>query len=197
MPDTSLSLLEQLRRDNAADQWTRLVDLYTPVLRGWLRRYNDLSPADADDLVQEVLLAVTRDLTKFEHTRQPGAFRGWLRQILVNRLRNFWRARQRQPRAVGGSDFFQHLQELEDDDSGLSHEWDRQHDLHVMKRLLALVQSRVAPQTWQAFHQQVLLDRSPDIVAAALGLSANSVYVAKSRVLQALRTAAAGLVSTS
>src|SRR5688500_8868551 len=120
MLDTSLSFLEQHRREGTSGPWDRLVRLYTPVLQNWLRRYDDLSPADVDDLIQEVLLTVSQELPRFDHGGQAGAFRGWLRQILANRLRNFWRSRQGQPRAVGGSDFQRHLDELADDASALS-----------------------------------------------------------------------------
>ena len=46
----------------------RLVELYTPLIRGWLRRHT-LLPQDADDVVQEVLTVVVRKLPQFR--RQP------------------------------------------------------------------------------------------------------------------------------
>ena len=85
MDETSLSLLERLRQSPENEGWNRLSDLYAPLIRAWLRRY-DVQDSDANDLVQEVLLAVSKDLGKFEHAGRPGAFRGWLRAILVNRL---------------------------------------------------------------------------------------------------------------
>lgn len=193
MVETSLSLLEQIQRDGAAEQWTRLIDLYTPLLRAWLSRYDDVAAADRDDLVQEALLAVSQELPRFEH-RRPGSFRSWLRQILANRLRNFWRARQHQPMAVGGSDFLRHIEELSDDRSALSQAWDRDHDRAVMRHLFGLVRLRFAERTWQAFWLQVIDGQSAEEAAGRLGISLSSAYVAKFRVLQALRTAAAKLV---
>ena len=102
MEKTSLSSLARLRRSPESENWNRLVDLYAPLLRAWLRKY-DVQDSDADDLMQEVLLAVSKDLGKFEHGGQQGAFRGWLKAILVNRLRKFWRARDRRPEATGES----------------------------------------------------------------------------------------------
>ncbi len=43
--------------------------------------------------MQEVLVAVLNDLPKIQHNPRTGAFRSWLRTILVNRVREFWRAR--------------------------------------------------------------------------------------------------------
>jgi RNA polymerase sigma-70 factor (ECF subfamily) len=194
MLETSLSLLDQLRLEPNPESWQRLVELYTPLIRGWLGRYG-LADADVDDLSQEVMAAVVRELPHFRHENRPGAFRGWLRVILVNRLRYFWRARQHRPQAVGGSDFLKRLDELEDANSAASQLWEREHDQEVMRRLLDLVQPRFAPQTWQAFRRQVLDGLAPEAVAQELRLALPSVYAAKSRVLKALRTVAEGLVS--
>jgi DNA-directed RNA polymerase specialized sigma24 family protein len=65
MHKTSLSLLERLRQSPENEGWNRLADLYTPLIRAWLRRY-DVPDSDANDLVQEVLLAVSKGLAKFE-----------------------------------------------------------------------------------------------------------------------------------
>src|SRR6056297_3291965 len=101
MNDTSITLLERLRQNDDPENWDRLVSLYSPLLRGWLRKY-DVQSSDVDDLVQEVLLAVSNDLKSFEHQGNPGAFRSWLRTILVHRLRDFWRARGRRPQTGDG-----------------------------------------------------------------------------------------------
>jgi RNA polymerase sigma-70 factor (ECF subfamily) len=125
MQETSLSFLDEIRRDSASPQWQRFDELYRPLMQSWLTRYADVTAADRDDLVQDVLLTVAGELGRFDHSGNPGAFRSWLRHILVNRLRNFWKARQRRPDAVGGSDFLRQLDELDDDASGLSALWDQ------------------------------------------------------------------------
>jgi RNA polymerase sigma-70 factor (ECF subfamily) len=191
--ETSFSLLERLCRPGDNESWQRLVDLYTPLLQSWLRRYAVLEPADVDDLVQEVLLTVSQELPRFRHNRQRGAFRSWLRLILVHRLRLFWRSRQHRPQAVGGSDFLGQLEQLEDG-SEISRVWDQQHDCQVMRRLLDLVEPRFARLTWQAFRRQVVDGVPAEDVARELGMPCHSVYAAKSRVLKALRTVAEGLV---
>ncbi len=194
MLDTSLSFLDQLQQQDDSLQWDQLVNLYTPVFQTWLRSYDDLRGADADDLIQEVLMVVTRELPKFQHNQRKGAFRSWLRQILVNRLRNYWRGKQNQPQVLGGTDFLSHLQELEDANSQMSQRWDREHDLQVMQSLVQLIQPRFAANTWQAFLLQVMEEHSPEEVAKKLDLSLSSVYVAKSRVLHALRKVSEGLI---
>lgn len=193
MNDTSLSLLDQLRQDPHPAAWGRFVALYEPLLQSWLLRL-EVQPSDADDLVQEVLLAVTRELPQFAHAQRAGAFRAWLRRILVNRVRDFWRKRDYRPLAPGTTGFHAQLEQLEDDASHMSQLWDREHDESVMQRLMESVRSRFTPQTWQAFRRLVVDEAPPESVASELGMSVGSVYVAKSRVLSVLRQAAAGLV---
>src|SRR5262249_60944803 len=64
---TSASLLERLRLQSDAGAWQRLIDLYEPLIRGWLRRH-DLQPADSGDLVQGVLGVLVKEIPGFEHT---------------------------------------------------------------------------------------------------------------------------------
>jgi RNA polymerase sigma-70 factor (ECF subfamily) len=150
-------------------------------------------PSDADDLVQEVLLVVFREVGAFER-RGPGAFRGWLRTILAHRMRDYFRGQKYRPTATGDSDFLRRLDELESPDSALSRLWDREHDKHVAASLMRRVQGDFAPATWQAFRRHVLEGEPAVRVAEELRLSLNSVLLAKGRVLKRLRQEAAGLV---
>lgn len=196
MNETSLSLLHRLRQSSDSETWDRLVGLYVPLLKIWLRKYG-VQDSDADDLVQEVLIAVSSDVTTFDHNGRPGAFRTWLRSILVNRLRNFWRARDRRPQARGDSDIERRLMQLEDPASEMSQLWNRQHDRHVVRQLLALSEPQFAPSTWKAFFRVAIDGERPDVVATELGISLNAVFIAKSRVLSKLRQEAEGLVESS
>ena len=196
MHETSLSLLERLRHSPENESWTRLADLYTPMIRSWLRRY-DVQDSDANDLVQEVLLAVSKDLSKFEHAGQAGAFRGWLKAILVNRLRKFWRSRDRRPQSRGDSDIDARLALLDDPSSGMSQIWNREHDAYVLRQLLSLAEPHFARDTWTAFCRVALDGARPDVVAAELGISLNAVCLAKSRVLRRLRHESEGLIESS
>ena len=196
MHETSLSLLERLRHSPENEGWSRLEDLYAPLLRAWLRRY-DVQDSDANDLVQEVLLAVSKDLNKFEHRGQPGAFRGWLKAILINRLRKFWRARDRRPQVRGDSDIDARLAQLDDPASEMSRIWDREHDQYVLRQLMALAEPHFEPQTWKAFCRVALGGSKPNVVAKEMGISLNAVCLAKSRVIRRLRQEATGLIESS
>ena len=193
MVQTSASLLDRLRLHADADSWQRLVDLYEPLIRGWLRRH-DLQHSDLDDLVQDVLSVLVKEIPRFEHNGRAGAFRSWLRTITVHCLRRFWRARLYRADAAGGSDWEEHLRQLEDPTSGLSKLWDDEHDRHVLRKLLAMIEPDFHPTTWQAFRRLVLDGVPAAVVATDLSLSVNAVLIAKSRVLQRLRQEAQGLL---
>src|SRR5437763_9440607 len=105
--ETSVSLLERLSEQPTDPDWRRLFDLYQPLLRSWALRAG-LGDADADDLVQETLTVIVREMAEF-HRGRAGAFRSWLRAILANRLRDFFRSRRSRPVATGGSDFLVQL----------------------------------------------------------------------------------------
>lgn len=191
--ETSLSLLDRLRMSSDDADWSRLVEVYSPLLRAWLLRY-DVQAADADDLVQEVLLVVHRELPSFQHNQRPGAFRSWLRRIVVYRLRNFWRARGRLIAAGNDSQLEEQLRQLEDDGSHLSQHWDREHNLAVARKLLEMIESRFTESTRQVFCRLVLDGADADTVAAETGLSLNAIFTAKSRVLRELRRLGQGLL---
>src|SRR5690348_7180512 len=144
MPETSLSLLEQIQQQPSAPAWQQLVTLYTPLIRIWLQRY-DVPAHDTDDLTQEVLTAMVRELPGFQHNLRRGALRRWLRIITVNRLRTYWRARDHRPAAVGGSAMDEALAQLEDPASRLSQLWDEEHDRHILGQLLERIRPDFEP----------------------------------------------------
>jgi RNA polymerase sigma-70 factor (ECF subfamily) len=190
--DTSVSLLDRLAADPNDEDWRRLVELYRPLLRAWMARAR-VADADADDLTQDVLLVVFREVKGFQR-RGPGTFRGWLRTILANRVRNHFRARHYRPTATGDSEFLHQLGELESPNSSLSALWDREHDEHVVATLLRQVRGQVEPATWEAFRRHVLEGAPAALVAEELLLSLNSVLLAKSRVLKRLRSELGDLI---
>jgi RNA polymerase sigma-70 factor (ECF subfamily) len=185
-PETSVSLIEQVRDPEATEAWDRLAAIYTSLLHTWFRAAG-LQAADRDDLTQRVLEVLVRRLPQFEHNGRPGAFRAWLRSIGVNLLREFWR---RRPAPASASV----LDELIDPRSSLSRLWDKEHDRHVLHGLLAMVQGEFAEPAWQAFRRLALDGVTAREVAAELGTTVNAVLISKSRVLARLRQEAAGLL---
>ncbi|GAA4439974.1 sigma-70 family RNA polymerase sigma factor [Bremerella cremea] len=191
--DTSVSFLDSLQCTSDEEAWGRLVGMYSPLIRGWLKRHGAMVE-DLDDVTQEVLAVVFRRFPDFRREPRAGAFRAWLRTITANCLRDHWRKKNRQPTGVGGSDFGAVIAELEDPNSGLSAQWNRDHDRHVIQYLLDEVRPAFTDKTWQAFQRFALDGLTADDVSQELGISVNAVFVAKSRVLSRLRQRGLGLI---
>ena len=190
--DTSASLLDSLQHASDEVAWKRLVDLYSPLIQGWLKR-RGAAQSDIDDVVQEVLTVVVRRFPEFRREPRTGAFRSWLRTIATNCLRDHWRRQNKQPPAVGGTDFGLIIHQLADPHSEISKQWDREHDEHVTQYLLKLIRPGFSKKTWDAFQRFAIDGRSADEVGQELDMTANAVFIAKSRVMTALREQGRGL----
>jgi RNA polymerase sigma-70 factor, ECF subfamily len=182
---TSSSLLARARsRDPAA--WQRLVQLYSPLVYHWCRR-SRLPPQDSADLLQEVFQSVSTAIDRFRY-REPGhSFRGWLRVITQNKLRDHFRDRNSTPEATGGSDAQQDLLNLPEIRLGDGDAAQQEEQRLLFRRGLQLIALEFEDTTWQAFWRVTIQGQQPGHVAADLGLSLNACYKAKARVLARLR----------
>jgi RNA polymerase sigma-70 factor (ECF subfamily) len=95
---------------------------------------------------------------------------------------------------AGSPEVAARLDELANDDSQRSQEWDREHDQHIVAQLLKSIAADFEPKTLQAFGAFVLEGRPADEVAAAVGISAGAVWTAESHVLRRLRQVTDGLL---
>jgi RNA polymerase sigma-70 factor (ECF subfamily) len=186
---TSLTLLERARTADP-DAWRRLVQLYSPLVYSWARR-SELGEADAADLMQEVWKSVALALDRFQRESDRGTFRGWLWTIARNKIRDHYRAGQDRAAAVGGTDACQMLKTIPEEEvreeSGVE-------DHRLLHCTLELLRAEFEDRTWRAFWGTAVDGRPAAEVGAELGLAANAVYQAKSRVLRRLRHEMAGLM---
>ena len=78
-PTTRASLLLRLRDSDDHAAWVEFVALYEPVIYRLLRRHG-LQDADAREVMQELLVAVSGSIGRWDPARERGSFRGWLRR---------------------------------------------------------------------------------------------------------------------
>ena len=193
MQSTHISLLARAKEEMGGATWQEFFDLYSSMIDSWLRR-RGLQAQDVEDVRQEVMTIVIRELPDFEHNGRTGAFRNWLRTVTANRLRQFWRERSRRKDGADHAYLAEMADQLEDDQSQLSRVWQKEHDEFVLTRLLVQVESEFRPSTVEAFRKVAIGGEDAEKVADELQMSVNAIRIAQSRVLRSLRQVAAGLV---
>lgn len=188
-PQTRPSLIARLQDADDAEAWTAFVEIYQPLLQRIIRRWG-LQPADAAEITQEVLAAVSARVGDFEKREQSGAFRGWLATITRNKLVDFVRSRDRDVTGRGGTDFRRWLEEQPESSDELASGQSRW-DLHARRAVFswaaATVRQQVHERTWAAFQQTAIEGHPVAEVARRLDADVGWVYVARSRVLTRLR----------
>jgi len=183
-PPTRGSLILRLADGLDARAWGQFVDIYTPLVFQFARR-RGLQDADAADVAQEVLSAVSRAMSRGQYAAGKGTFRGWLLTIARNEVHSLLASRQRREQPGGGT-----TGQLQLDAVPAAEEvaaWEADHEQRLFAWAAERVKSEVQPATWLAFQRTAIDRASGESVAAELGLTVAAVYLAKSRVMKRLR----------
>jgi RNA polymerase sigma-70 factor, ECF subfamily len=189
---TSRSLLDRVKSDDEA-AWETLVGLYGPLVYRWLRRW-DLPEHEAADVFQDVFQALAKNIAGFRKENACDTFRGWLRRVTDNKVRDHLRKLGRQPGGEGGTEAQLRLASLPDTASREGEESGREHEqVGLIRAAVELIRGEFEIRTWQAFWLTAVEARLPADVAVELGMNPGAVRVAKSRVLKRLREELAGL----
>ena len=159
--------------------------LYSPLVRHWCRQAG-VPKSEIADVSQEVFAAVASSLGTFRADHPGTTFRAWMRGIARRKL---WRcARHRAEPAVGGTDAQKRLERVPAADEAELDLSESPADINgLYRRALSQVQHEFEDRTWTAFWRVTVEDRSPVEVASEMGITANAVRQAKSRVLRRLR----------
>ena len=190
---TSLSLLDRAKA-NEADAWSRIADLYGPVVYQWAIRAG-LQRNDAADIVQEVFHSLATGLEKLRRTESSGTFRGWLWTITRNKIRDHFRRLGAVPNAAGGTEahaLFSQLPDTPPDESDA--ESVAATNASVTHRALEMIRAEFEDRTWRAFWRVTAEGRTPADVADELGMTVRAVYMAKYRVSKRVRCELSGLL---
>ena len=177
MDTTRPSLLLRLRRHSDADAWRTFDAIYRPMLRRFARA-RGFSEEDAEDVVQHCMVQVLDHISDFRYDPAQGRFKGWLRTLVNNRIRDLLRQRRDSPAAASSLDALP--------DGGPSPEeafeqiWMEEHLAHCLREISSEVEER----TFQAFWQVVMEQKPVDEVSAALGLRPNNIYTIKWRLTE-------------
>ncbi|MGN6547536.1 MAG: RNA polymerase sigma factor [Aureliella sp.] len=188
-PETRISLILRLAAADDVEAWREFAVVYAPAVYA-LARSRGLQAADAEDFVQELLLAVAQAAGRWRPDSSRASFRTWLFRVARNLFVDHYQSvRRTATHAVGGEDLaVDELAATSCAESELEQLFELEYRRALFHRAACLVRKRVEELTWAAF-QATAIDAIPAATASSqLGLSIGSVYVARSRVMKMLRS---------
>jgi RNA polymerase sigma-70 factor, ECF subfamily len=187
MDTTRVSLLLRIkdRQDGAA--WREFDDVYRPMLRRFALTYG-ADATEADDVVQHCMTAIHEHIDRFEYDPSKGRFKGWLKTLVNNRIRNL--IRKRKERIAMTGEFAGVTANADDDPEAIFERiWMDEHLKHALK----LVSREVEEKTFNAFVDYVIRERPVEEICAEHGLNANQVHKSKYRLTKKLAEKMAAL----
>ena len=188
---TRYSLLSRLQNWDDEESWRVFFDTYWRLIYS-IALKSGLTEAEAEDVVQETVICVARDINKFKRDRKCGTFKGWLRNLTRWRIAD--QLRKRQPNLSGesgSSDENAGLMgsgEIPDAvDAELENVWEAEWQSNLMEAALERIKRRVKEEHYQMFDLNVVREWPATKVAQTLEVNIAQVYLAKHRILALLK----------
>lgn len=190
---TRQSLLRRLGDKDDAEGWQEFFGTYWGLIYRMARRAG-LNDADAQDVVQETVIAVARKMEGFVYDPERGSFKAWLRQLTRWRiqnqlLRNRREADRRHHRHPNEEEARTSTVERVADPASeeFESEWDTRWEENLLKVALDRTKRRVSPGSYRIYdccvHQELAAGR----VARLLRVNVAKVYLARHRVGRVVR----------
>ena len=193
---TRASLLSRLRDLGDCDSWRTFFETYWRLLYNVARK-SGLADAEAQDVVQETVIAVARKMPGFHYDPAKGSFKQWLLLITRRRIQDSLRRTYRAAKHVQhDADHLardgEHLPaDIPAPDVAFATAWEEEWRENIYQAALARVRRSVNPKHFQVFDGCVCQGLPAAEVARMLGLNAAQVYLARHRVSKAVKRAVA------
>ena len=179
------SLLLRLKDKTEDESWNEFYSIYGRMIFGFALNFN-LSHSEAEDIVQEVCVKVSRQIVNFNYSSQKGRFRSWLKTITKHAVIDYVR---RQTRRRSTSAKYREYAEvcMEECESESDALWQQEWENTLIDVALQRVYERISEKCKKAFKLFVLDQLSAAEVGHQLDMEPNTVYACKHRVIQYLR----------
>jgi len=192
---TRHSLLNRLKDWGDQTSWQEFFDTYAQLIYNVAVKAG-LSDVEAQEVVQETIIAVARKIGEFKADPAHGSFGAWLMQLTRWRIADQWRKRDKVGQASRLSGAGDKPAPRSDDtgstgpieripdpaDAMLPKIWHEEWERHLMTAALERVKRQVSPRQFQMFDLHVLQKQSVRATARTLQASVASVYMARHRV---------------
>ncbi len=175
---TRHSLLSRLRLCDDQAGWREFFDRYWRLIYSFARK-SGMTDADAQDIVQEVMLSVSKSLPDYRR-QQGGSFKGWLLTIVRRRMADHWRATL--PKGQLTVPLPEQPSSLPSDEAALEKVWQAEWEGRIFEVAAQRVQQRVGARNYLIFDMLVRQQTPLRDVCRSLGVNAAQVYLAKHRV---------------
>lgn len=182
-PETRISLILRLAAADDAQAWREFAGLYAPAVYALAQR-RGLQAADAEDFVQELLIAVARAAGRWQPDHGRARFRTWLFRVAMNLLADHFRNHARL-HATADHAAVEQVEAAQA--TNLVSDFEVEYRRAMFHRAAERIRARVSEATWRAFELTAVHDVPAAAVSLQLGISIGSVYVARSRTMQLLR----------
>jgi RNA polymerase sigma factor (sigma-70 family) len=183
---TRQSLLERLKNLEDQTSWQTFFDRYWKLIYSVARK-SGLSDAEAQDVVQETIISVSKKIQGFAYNPDYGSFKGWLKRLTQWRITDYVRKKQyqsqgkRMPKEEPMSTAF--AESLEDPaGQDIEKAWDEEWQNSLLEAALTAVKLRVSPKQYQIFYFHSFKKLPARQVAERLGVKLSEVYLAKYKV---------------
>lgn len=185
LPDTRSSLLLRIRDRDDSESWREFARLYGPVVYNYGRK-RGLQDADAADLTQDVLHAVTDAIGRLDYDRSRGTFCGWLFTLAHHKLHDLQARRRRQVQGAADSEVREQLEAAVAPDDAEA-VWNREYQERMFAWAAEQAKAAFQKATWRAFWLTAVEGKSGQEAAEEMGITVAAVYLAKSRVVARIR----------
>lgn len=185
-PETRPSLILRLQNAEDVAAWSDFVAIYVPVISRVASRHG-FQVADAENLVQEVLLAVSQALPKWLQRTDRGGFRAWLLRVARNEAIDMMTRRATRPLGQDGEKAERLFADLTESRHSLSSQFNQQYEQAVFRWAATRVRDSVAENVWLSFWLTHVENTSVDVAARKLKMRPGSVYMARGRVMNRIK----------
>jgi len=179
---TRRSLVERLTDLGDQRKWQEFFETYWRLIYGVARK-GGLTDAEAQDVVQETVITVAKNITKYE--REAGSFKGWLLHITRWRIADQFRKRAPAAKARTTRDDSRRATATIDrvpDGFDLDAAWEEDWQRNVLAAALERVKRKIDAKHYQIFDCLIMKQWSVAKVAAELRVSTAQVYLVRHRV---------------